>query len=85
MGLFDKLTPRQLEVYTFIREKIRGRGYGPTVREIADEFKIDRHVKKRLATANALVRADSAIVRHANAAIADGARVLAPEAPAPSR
>jgi repressor LexA len=40
MGLFDKLTPRQLEVYKFIREKIRGRGYGPTVREIADQFKI---------------------------------------------
>jgi repressor LexA len=41
MGLFDKLTPRQLEVYQFIREKIRGRGYGPTVREIADQFKIN--------------------------------------------
>jgi repressor LexA len=40
MGLFDKLTPRQLEVYKFIREKIRGRGYGPTVRELADRFGI---------------------------------------------
>lgn len=40
MGLFDQLTRRQLEVYKFIREKIRGRGYGPTVREIATRFNI---------------------------------------------
>jgi repressor LexA len=40
MGLFDKLTQRQLGIYKFIRDKIRGRGYGPTVREIADEFDI---------------------------------------------
>ena len=40
MGLFDKLTDRQEAVYKFIREKIRGRGYGPTVREIAAEFGI---------------------------------------------
>jgi repressor LexA len=40
MGLFDKLTERQQEVYIFIREKIRGRGYGPTVREIAAQFDI---------------------------------------------
>ncbi len=40
MGLFDKLTERQEEVYKFIREKIRGRGYGPTVREIAARFGI---------------------------------------------
>jgi repressor LexA len=40
MGLFDKLTTRQQEVYKFIREKIRGRGYGPTVREIAARFDI---------------------------------------------
>jgi repressor LexA len=40
MGLFDKLTERQREVYKFIRDKIRGRGYGPTVREIAAEFGI---------------------------------------------
>ena len=40
MGLFDKLTERQQEVYEFIREKIRGRGYGPTVREIAEQFGI---------------------------------------------
>jgi repressor LexA len=40
MGLFDKLTERQRDVYKFIREKIRGRGYGPTVREIAARFGI---------------------------------------------
>jgi repressor LexA len=40
MALFDQLTRRQLEVYKFIREKIRGRGYGPTVREIAAKFRI---------------------------------------------
>jgi repressor LexA len=36
----DQLTQRQKEVYQFIREKIRGRGYGPTVREIGDHFEI---------------------------------------------
>ena len=41
MSLFDQLTRRQLEVYKFIREKIRGRGYGPTVREIAEHFDIN--------------------------------------------
>ena len=40
MELFDNLTGRQQEVYEFIREKIRGRGYGPTVREIGAQFKI---------------------------------------------
>ena len=40
MGLFDKVTDRQRDVYKFIREKIRGRGYGPTVREIAAHFGI---------------------------------------------
>ena len=40
MSLFENLTPRQLEVYQFIREKIRSRGYGPTVREIGTEFGI---------------------------------------------
>ena len=40
MGLFDKLTERQRNVYKFIRDKIRGRGYGPTVREIATRFGI---------------------------------------------
>ncbi|MGE0606947.1 MAG: transcriptional repressor LexA [Pirellulales bacterium] len=36
----DQLTTRQREVYEFIREKIHGRGYGPTVREIGTRFKI---------------------------------------------
>jgi repressor LexA len=36
----DHLTTRQKEVYEFIREKIRNRGYGPTVREIGSHFNI---------------------------------------------
>ncbi len=40
MDIFEKLTKRQLAVYEFIRDKIRGRGYGPTVREIGKEFGI---------------------------------------------
>lgn len=40
MSDFDKLTKRQKAVYDFIREKIRGRGYGPTVREIGGQFGI---------------------------------------------
>ncbi len=35
-----ELTQRQREIYEFIREKIESRGYGPTVREIGEEFKI---------------------------------------------
>jgi repressor LexA len=33
-------TERQMEIYAFIREKIHSRGYGPTVREIGQAFKI---------------------------------------------
>ena len=40
MDPFSKLTSRQKEVYDFISEKIHGRGYGPTVREIGDHFEI---------------------------------------------
>ncbi|HBO43718.1 MAG TPA: repressor LexA [Planctomycetaceae bacterium] len=40
MESFDQLTERQRDVYDFIREKIRARGYGPTVREIGDRFEI---------------------------------------------
>jgi repressor LexA len=40
MADLDNLTSRQREIYRFIREKIQGRGYGPTVREIGTEFKI---------------------------------------------
>lgn len=35
-----KLTKRQKEIYEFIAEKIRARGYGPTVREIGTAFDI---------------------------------------------
>jgi repressor LexA len=34
------LTARQREVFEFIKDKIIGRGYGPTVREIGDQFRI---------------------------------------------
>jgi len=34
------LTERQQAIYEFIRDKIRSRGYGPTVREIGDAFEI---------------------------------------------
>lgn len=37
----DQLTRRQKEVFLFIREKIENRGYGPTVREIGEEFEIN--------------------------------------------
>jgi len=36
----EPLTQRQRAVYEFIRDKIRNRGYGPTVREIGDNFGI---------------------------------------------
>src|SRR6266481_1573274 len=37
---FSSLTERQREIYDFIRDKIEGRGYGPTVREIGLGFDI---------------------------------------------
>lgn len=40
MADLDSLTPRQREIYNFIRTKIQGRGYGPTVREIGVNFQI---------------------------------------------
>jgi len=40
MADLESLTSRQKEIYTFIRSKIQGRGYGPTVREIGTEFGI---------------------------------------------
>src|SRR5262245_44601482 len=40
MADLEALTPRQREIYNFIRTKIQGRGYGPTVREIGVEFEI---------------------------------------------
>ncbi len=41
MQPFENLTTRQAEVYNFLRERIRSRGYGPTVREIAARFAIN--------------------------------------------
>jgi repressor LexA len=38
--LFESLTERQKKIYEFLRDKIRNRGYGPTVREIGEEFGI---------------------------------------------
>jgi repressor LexA len=40
MADLDTLTARQREIYSFIRSKIQGRGYGPTVREIGLQFHI---------------------------------------------
>lgn len=40
MELLEQMTKRQKDVYEFIRDKIRNRGYGPTVREIGLRFKI---------------------------------------------
>ena len=37
---YDQLTERQQDVYEFIRDKIKNRGYGPTVREIGENFQI---------------------------------------------
>ncbi|HEV3261778.1 MAG TPA: transcriptional repressor LexA [Gemmataceae bacterium] len=37
---FSQLTDRQREIYEFIADKIEGRGYGPTVREIGEGFGI---------------------------------------------
>ena len=40
MTLMKQLTRRQRDVFEFIRDKIHNRGYGPTVREIGEKFKI---------------------------------------------
>jgi repressor LexA len=40
MSELDTMTKRQRMVYEFIRDKIRNRGYGPTVREIGEQFDI---------------------------------------------
>ena len=40
MVSLDHLTDRQKQVYEFISDLIRNRGYGPTVREIGEEFGI---------------------------------------------
>ena len=40
MSATNQLTGRQQQVYEFIRDKIVHRGYGPTVREIGENFNI---------------------------------------------
>ncbi len=40
MAATEPLTRKQTLVYRFIRDKIRNRGYGPTVREIGEHFGI---------------------------------------------
>jgi repressor LexA len=40
MSVFEQLTQRQQDVFNFIRDKIKHRGYGPTVREIGENFHI---------------------------------------------
>ena len=40
MPNLDKLTARQRAIYEFIRDLIRMRGYGPTVREVGTKFDI---------------------------------------------
>lgn len=40
MPAVDPLTKKQRDVYEFIRDKIQNRGYGPTVREIGEQFNI---------------------------------------------
>jgi repressor LexA len=39
-ALIDTLTERQALVFEFIKDKVIQRGYGPTVREIGEHFKI---------------------------------------------
>lgn len=41
MADLDQLTDRQRAVYEFLRDKIVNRGYGPTVREIGEQFHIN--------------------------------------------
>src|SRR5688572_5769375 len=39
-SLMDTLTPKQALVFEFIKERVQLKGYGPTVREIGEHFKI---------------------------------------------
>lgn len=39
-ALLDQLTTRQASVFEFIKDRVQSRGYGPTVREIGEHFKI---------------------------------------------
>ncbi len=38
--MIEQLTKRQQQIYEFVHDKIVNRGYGPTVREIGDQFQI---------------------------------------------
>jgi len=40
-ALTEQLTARQALVFEFIKERVQSRGYGPTVREIGEHFKIN--------------------------------------------
>lgn len=39
-SLVDQLTDRQAKIFDFIKDRVQSRGYGPTVREIGEQFKI---------------------------------------------
>jgi len=39
-SLVDQLTDRQAKIFDFIKDRVQSRGYGPTVREIGEHFKI---------------------------------------------
>lgn len=39
-ALVDQLTDRQAKIFDFIKDRVQTRGYGPTVREIGEHFKI---------------------------------------------
>jgi repressor LexA len=39
-ALTEQLTARQADVFNYIKERVQTRGYGPTVREIGEHFKI---------------------------------------------
>jgi len=39
-SLVDSLTDRQAKIFDFIKDRVQSRGYGPTVREIGEHFKI---------------------------------------------
>jgi repressor LexA len=41
MSSLEQLTDRQRDIYYFLRDKILNRGYGPTVREIGEQFHIN--------------------------------------------
>ena len=74
-----RLTSRQKAVYDYIRDKVQVRGYGPTVREIGDHFKIGSP-NGVVCHLNALVK-KGLIHREANKARA----ITLPQEPPPRR